>query len=124
MKWLRRGLLVLLVGGGIVALGLAWTRPGWWPAWAGLGGSGSTTDDERREHETGTATAAEDGKGPPGLVRLASARLARRFGIETAVARRERHAHRLVCNAETAYDARHSAEVLARVSGVLGEVRA
>jgi cobalt-zinc-cadmium efflux system membrane fusion protein len=49
--------------------------------------------------------------------------LARRIGIETDPVVRKRHAHRLTCNAEIAYDARRSAEVLPRVSGVLSEVR-
>src|SRR5262249_44725767 len=55
--------------------------------------------------------------------RLASAELAHRIGIETTPVVKERHAHSLTCNAETAYDARRSAEVLPRVAGVLREVR-
>ena len=58
------------------------------------------------------------------MVRLASLSLARRIGLETAVAVVEPHAQRLSCNAETAYDLRRSAEIIPRVAGVLKEVRA
>lgn len=59
---------------------------------------------------------------PLPVVRLASARLAARIGIRTAVAAEEEHAHRLVANAETAYDANHYAEIAPRVAGFLREV--
>lgn len=58
------------------------------------------------------------------IVRLASARLARQIGIETAEVTREEHAHLLTANAETAYDANHYAEITPRVAGFLREVRA
>jgi len=57
-------------------------------------------------------------------IRLASPTLARRIGLQTAVAVVEPHARHLACNAETAYDARRSAEIIPRVPGVLKEVRA
>jgi cobalt-zinc-cadmium efflux system membrane fusion protein len=58
------------------------------------------------------------------VIRLRSPSLARRIGLETAAAAVEPHARRLVCNAETAYDLRRSAEIIPRVAGVLKEVRA
>jgi cobalt-zinc-cadmium efflux system membrane fusion protein len=135
MKWLRRGLVIVVIGGGLVALGMAWVRPGLldsWarlaldrlPAWARLWSADSTDTDERDDDGTEKASEAESGRESFRVVRLPSAKLARRFGVETATATKERHAHRLVCNAEAAYDARHSAEILSRVTGVLREVRA
>ena len=61
---------------------------------------------------------------PLPLVRLASARLARRIGIETAEVVEERHVHRLPANAETAYDANAYAEITPRVAGFLAAVEA
>ncbi len=58
------------------------------------------------------------------MVRLAKAELARRIGLETAEAVAERHGHRLVANAETAFDSNRYAEVSPRVGGFLAEVRA
>jgi cobalt-zinc-cadmium efflux system membrane fusion protein len=60
---------------------------------------------------------------PLPVVRLASARLARQVGIETAPVVEESHAHKLTANAETAYDANRYAEVSPRVAGFLREVR-
>ena len=60
---------------------------------------------------------------PLPIVRLASARLAERVGIETATAVEEEHAHTLVANAETAYDANRYADISPRVDGFLREVR-
>jgi cobalt-zinc-cadmium efflux system membrane fusion protein len=119
-------------------MALAWfgvsvARPHWLPTWARLdtkrlpawmlvgehGGQEADKDEADRE----TPPVETDTRASWQVVRLASAKLAQRFGIETAAVTRERHAHRLTCNAETAYDARHSAEVLSRVSGVLREVR-
>ncbi len=60
---------------------------------------------------------------PLPTVRLASARLAERVGIETATAVEEEHAHTLVANAETAYDANRYADITPRVDGFLREVR-
>ena len=60
---------------------------------------------------------------PLPTVRLASARLAERVGIETATAVEEEHAHTLVANAETAYDANRYADISPRVDGFLREVR-
>lgn len=86
-----------------------------WNAW-------STPLQQRQQAANEEADDESDGQ-PPEVVRLASAELARRIGIETAPAVLEHHAHRLVCNAETAFDARRSAEVLARVDGVINDVR-
>lgn len=61
---------------------------------------------------------------PLPIVRLASARLARQVGIQTAAVVEESHAHKLTANAETAYDANRYAEVSPRVAGFLREVRA
>ncbi|WZO99312.1 efflux RND transporter periplasmic adaptor subunit [Isosphaeraceae bacterium EP7] len=61
---------------------------------------------------------------PLPTVRLASTMLATKIGIRTAIVGQETHAHQLVANAETAYDANHYAEVSPRVSGFLREVRA
>jgi cobalt-zinc-cadmium efflux system membrane fusion protein len=135
MKWLRRGLWTLIVGAGLAATGAAWLHPNWvtsWqqldierlPYWTHPWDSPSKESHEAQEDRTDRSSEAEDGREPSRVVRLASAKMARRFGVETAPARAERYARRLVCNAETAYDARHSAEILARVAGVLKEVRA
>ena len=67
---------------------------------------------------------ADGAKARSTIVRLASPKLVRRLGIETAaVTAQERHAHQLTCNAETAFDGQHMAEVVSRVSGVVREVR-
>lgn len=57
-------------------------------------------------------------------VRLASAKLARQVGFQTAEATEETHEHTLTANAETAYDANAYAEIAPRVVGFLREVRA
>ncbi|HEV3122344.1 MAG TPA: efflux RND transporter periplasmic adaptor subunit [Isosphaeraceae bacterium] len=57
------------------------------------------------------------------VIRLAAPEVARRIGLETAPVVSERHAHQLIANAETAYNAQHMAEVIPRVGGVLREVR-
>ena len=57
-------------------------------------------------------------------VRLASAGLADRIGLETAEATADRHAHRLDAIAETAYDGNRYAEVFPRVRGYLREIEA
>jgi cobalt-zinc-cadmium efflux system membrane fusion protein len=139
MTRIIRGLLVALVGCGIVYLGVALGRPGWLPpglridpdelpAWARLGGHGGSSGDDNDEgpgRQEKPAEGAGEGKGDElsRVVRLGSAELARRIGIETAPVVKVRQARRLVCNAESAYDARRSAEVLPRVAGVLREVR-
>lgn len=135
MKRVSRGLMTIALLSGIAFIGVAWARPGWlpgWarpdlddlPAWARLGGSGaakgSDGDDDVPKAE---APKAEAVGGTLRDVKLASPDLARRIGIETAPAVIERHARRLTCNAETAYDARRSAEVLPRVAGVVREVK-
>jgi cobalt-zinc-cadmium efflux system membrane fusion protein len=61
---------------------------------------------------------------PLPAVKLASARLVRQLGFETAVVTEEIHGHRLMANAETAYDANRFAEISPRVVGFLREVRA
>ena len=57
------------------------------------------------------------------IVQLASADLARRIGIETAPVTQRKLIQHLDANAETAYNGQRTAEVLARVSGVVKEVR-
>jgi cobalt-zinc-cadmium efflux system membrane fusion protein len=94
------------------------------PYWAHLWDSTSKEKDAEQDDDAEKASEAEDAPKSLRIVRLASARMARRFGIETVLVRAERHAHHVVCNAETAYDGRHAAEILARVPGVLREVRA
>ncbi len=73
-----------------------------------------------KKEQSGTAKVCRK---PLPTVRLASARLARRIGIQTAVVGEEEHAHKLVANAETAYDANHYADVNPRVAGFIREVR-
>ncbi len=136
MKRVLRGLAITVIGGGLVYFGLASLRPGWLPARARidrdwllaqmhLGQSSTATkadaDDDKKAPVDEPPAKARDGSMPD--VQLASADLARRIGIETEPVVKERHAHRLTCNAETAYDARQTAEVVPRVSGVLREVR-
>ncbi len=70
--------------------------------------------------KTATAKACRE---PLPIVRLASAKLARKIGIQTAEVTREEHAHRLVANAETAYDANQYAEIAPRVAGFIREVK-
>jgi cobalt-zinc-cadmium efflux system membrane fusion protein len=70
--------------------------------------------------KTGTAKGCRD---PLPTVRLASATLARKIGIQMAVVREEEHAHTLLANAETAYDANHFADISPRVAGFIREVR-
>ncbi len=135
MKRVSRGLTATLFVLGIAFIVVAWARPGWLPAWArpdldrlppwahfGISdeGTGRGGEEDVRKPE---APKAENVKGALRDVKLASADLARRIGIETAQAVTERHSHRLTCNAESAYDARRSAEVLPRVAGVLREVK-
>jgi cobalt-zinc-cadmium efflux system membrane fusion protein len=57
-------------------------------------------------------------------VRLASAKLARQVGIQTAEAIEETHEHTLSANAETAYNANAYADVSPRVAGFIREVKA
>src|SRR5512135_79750 len=71
--------------------------------------------------KTGTTKGCRE---PLPTVRLASARLAQKIGIQTVLVAEEEHAHRLVANAETAYDANHYADITPRVSGFIREVRA
>lgn len=123
-----RGLLFLGFLAGAGCLGVAWARPSWVPSWARVDlagwrdriGGADDGDDDERGREGGVSG---DRKAVPGEVRLASAELARRIGIETVAVARQRHARTLECNAETAYDARRSAEVLPRVAGVVREVK-
>jgi cobalt-zinc-cadmium efflux system membrane fusion protein len=72
---------------------------------------------------TAKTGAAKGCREPLPTVRLASARLARQIGIRTAVVGEEEHAHKLVANAETAYDANHYADISPRVAGFIREVR-
>src|SRR5512135_3765245 len=70
--------------------------------------------------KTGTAKVCRDALP---IVRLASATLAQQVGIQTTEVTEEEHAHRLVANAETAYDANHYADITPRVAGFIREVR-
>jgi membrane fusion protein, heavy metal efflux system len=70
--------------------------------------------------KVGTAKVCRE---PLPVVRLASAKLAEKIGLRTAEVTEEVHAHRLVANAETAYDANHYADITPRVSGFLREVK-
>ena len=70
--------------------------------------------------KVGTAKVCRE---PLATVRLASAMLADKIGIQTAEVTEETHAHRLVANAETAYDANHYADITPRVSGFIRELR-
>ena len=70
--------------------------------------------------KTGTAKVCRD---PLPIVRLASATLAQQVGIQTTEVTEEEHAHRLVANAEAAYDANHYADITPRVAGFIREVR-
>ncbi|WP_422924708.1 efflux RND transporter periplasmic adaptor subunit [Singulisphaera sp. PoT] len=75
------------------------------------------------EAKASAAAKAKVCRQPLPIVRLASAKLAGRIGIQTAAVTEEVHAHRLVANAETAYDANRYAEVSPRVTGFLREIR-
>lgn len=107
------GLIVVAVGIGVI--GLAWSV--WLP-------SGGPSRLRSGSQETKAATGAEESliEGRQ-FVQLASAELARKIGIETASVTVEKRAQYLVANAETAYNGQKTAEVLARVSGVVREVR-
>ena len=100
----------------VVAACAAWFLPGalpvWLAGWANPAAAKSPVDTDRESDE-----------GEPGLIVLASAELAKQIGIETAKAVAERHTHHLSCNAETAFAGRRSVEVLARVDGIVREVR-
>jgi cobalt-zinc-cadmium efflux system membrane fusion protein len=138
MRRAFRPALAIVMAGVLTASGMAWMRPGWLPAWARLdverfaswarlGAHPSRTaneddgDDERpKRTDTDTDTDA-DGAEP--TIRLASPRLVRRLGFETAAVARERHAHHLACNAESAFNGQHMAEVVSRVSGVVRDVK-
>lgn len=72
--------------------------------------------------QTGSGT-AKVCRNPLPLIRLASAKLAQQVGIQTTEVIEEEHAHRLVANAETAYDANQYADIAPRVSGFLREVK-
>jgi cobalt-zinc-cadmium efflux system membrane fusion protein len=134
MKRVLGGLTLTVLVAGLVFLGIALTRPAWlpaWarpdldrlPAWARLGSFvGTNGDDDDADQRRPDVPAADGSPGSLRDVRLKSPEIARRIGIETAPAVIERHAHGLTCNAETAYDARRSAEVLPRVAGVLRAV--
>ncbi|AGA26430.1 efflux RND transporter periplasmic adaptor subunit [Singulisphaera acidiphila] len=60
---------------------------------------------------------------PLPVVKLATAKMVRQVGIQTALVAEEVHSHRLGSNAETAYDANHYAEISPRVTGFLSEIR-
>ncbi|MBX6312870.1 MAG: efflux RND transporter periplasmic adaptor subunit [Isosphaeraceae bacterium] len=147
-RTIRRSILglVALLAAAIAGFGLGWARPVWIPTWARVHLDGQPSgplspDDPTRflgraepgeravsAHEQAGARvrtdAAGDHRQPLPMVRLASAEIARRIGIEAAPATEEKHAHRLSANAETAYDTRRYATVSPRVAGFLREVRA
>lgn len=70
--------------------------------------------------KTGTAKVCRE---PLPTVRLASAMLAQKLGIQTAVVGEEVHAHKLIANAETAYDSNRYADISPRVAGFIREVK-
>jgi len=137
VKRVWRGLGLMIVAGGLAALAVAWVRPAWLPPWARPdparlpswmrpGSAAPSADDESGAGGRGRDEISTDRADPnaPRIVRLASPRLARRIGIETAPVALERLAHRLACTAEAAYDGRRSAEITARVAGIVREARA
>lgn len=63
-------------------------------------------------------------RAPLSTVRLASGLLADKIGIQVATVAEDTHAHQLIANAETAYDANHFADITPRVAGTIREVRA
>ena len=113
---LRRLPVVILIASSLTALGVVLARPAWLPSWARLEGLIASRDDDDGDEKAKQAGEAEK-KRISHVVHLASAELARQFGVETAPAKQERHAHTLDGNAEAAYNARRSAEILSRVSG-------
>ena len=82
----------------------------------------SASSDSRLS--TPTAEGAKLCRQPLPMVRLASAKLVRQVGVETAEVTEEEHSHKLEANAETAYDGNHYADVTPRVVGFIREVRA
>jgi cobalt-zinc-cadmium efflux system membrane fusion protein len=107
----------------------AHNMPGaWCPECTAAGGcaTGDHADHDHADHDhAGHAhgSEAEVCRVPLPVVRLRTAGLAPRLGIETAPARQERLVPRLAANAETAFDANRCAEVYPRVNGFLREVR-
>jgi cobalt-zinc-cadmium efflux system membrane fusion protein len=79
--------------------------------------------DRRKIGAVGAGESPRACRQPLPTVKLASARLVRQVGIQTALVIEETHAHRLTANAEAAYDANHYAEISPRVAGFLREVR-
>ena len=61
---------------------------------------------------------------PLSTVRLASAMLAQKIGIQTVIVGEETHTHKLIANAETAYDSNRYADISPRVAGFIREVKA
>lgn len=76
-----------------------------------------------RSHDAAPA-GAKVCRQPLPTVRIASAKLAGQVGIQTAQVTEESHSHKLIANAETAYDANRYADITPRVTGFLREVRA
>jgi cobalt-zinc-cadmium efflux system membrane fusion protein len=127
------GLVFVALAVFMALLGVSLTQPQWVLPWARRVTDRfyprswfEEPDDDDEDRDRKRETAAAVGSGGGGSLRdikLASPELARRIGIETAVAVTQRHAHRLTCNADTAYDGRRTAEVLPRVAGVLRAVK-
>lgn len=120
---IRRIPILLAMGLVLFAAWMLWAQPKWLPSWAHLGGSTSIGADDDDDETAKKQVEPEKEKETLHVVHLASAELTRRFGLETVEAKKERHGHTLDGNAEAAYNARRTAEVLARVSGILREVK-
>ncbi len=98
-------------------LAIAWACAVWLPSKAPV---------DPAPNSSAISAAADDhgpNEGERQIVQLASADLARRIGIETATVIQQKLTQHLDANAETAYNGQRTAEVLARVSGVVKEVR-
>lgn len=103
---------------GVTAIfGLAWAYLAWLPSKA--------ADDSAPDHAAVAEKVDNDESNEEErpIVQLASADLAQRIGIETATVTQQKLTQHLDANAETAYNGQRTAEVLARVSGVVKEVR-
>lgn len=70
-----------------------------------------------------TGKAPEVCRQPLPTIKLASPKLVRQVGIQTALVTEETHDHRLTSTAETAYDANRYAEISPRVTGFLSEIK-
>ncbi len=128
MKNILHFVVFVLLAIGLGGLGVALARPAWLPPWARLDPgpllerlrsvTAGLAESEDGEDDDGRARDESDGDEDPWrLIRLVSPEVARRFGVETVPVFPQRIAHHLTANAETAYDAERSAEVIPRVAG-------